>query len=103
MIEEIVSRPIARYSQWINVFDVGQYVGSHCDAAGDAHLIVPISVPDISHGGQLWLRNKRNIVPVAVGDILIFCANAIPHGTTIVSRTAPVQRVSFNMRVWFDH
>ena len=89
----------SRTAAWINSFGPRQWIGRHRDADGDAQLIIPLSVPSFDQGGQLWVGTKKVIVPVQVGDLLIFNASSIAHGTT-PTRELDAQRVTLNIRLW---
>jgi hypothetical protein len=97
-IASILGWRVRRSFQWINYYGPGQYIPSHRDAAGDAHLLIGISVPPLEFGGQLWLERKSRLVPLGVGDALLFEASRIRHGTTAVLARANVPRVTFNIR-----
>jgi hypothetical protein len=100
LIGRILGKPIIRYVQWFNVYTRGQFIPSHRDISGDAQLNVCIEVPSVSHGGQLWLNSSECIVPMGVGDVLLFGASAIPHGTTPVDGDDTTRRVVLNVRLW---
>jgi hypothetical protein len=62
-------------------------------------VLVPLSVPDGDGGGQFWLGKRENVVPVGVGDCLLFRANKLTHGTTPVAKPRQA-RLTFNVRMW---
>jgi hypothetical protein len=84
---------------WVNKFRQGEWIAPHRDAAGDVHCIVPIVVPAMSQGGQLWIASPFQFVPAVAGDAVVFSAAAHTHGTSAVS-AASAQRVTLNMRYW---
>jgi hypothetical protein len=99
-IEGILARKISRSFQWVNVMKAGQFIARHRDAAGDAQIVVPLYVPPRAAGGQLWLNRKENLVPAGKGDLVLFKARRIFHGTTKVKGLAN-SRVTLNIRLWF--
>lgn len=84
---------------WVNKFQHGEWIEPHRDAAGDLHCVVPIVVPAMSEGGQLWVDSPFQVVPAVAGDAVVFNAAAHVHGTSTVSATS-AQRVTLNMRYW---
>lgn len=84
-------------THWLNVYESGEYIGAHVDAGGDAQLMIPVEMPPPGEGGDLWVENKGRILPIAVGDMLLFAAHRLRHGTTIVTFG---RRISFNGRIW---
>jgi hypothetical protein len=98
-LEGIAGFRSVRQHQWINLFEAGQFVEAHKDAGGELHLLIPIEVPIRLEGGQFWLQQNKDIVPVGVGDALLFNANVIRHGTTSVKSG---RRITFNARLWGD-
>jgi len=102
LISDVTGIPIARTAQWINVFSASEFIPEHKDAAGDAQILIVIEVPPISHGGQLWLHAPDTIVPAAEGDMLLFQASTISHGTTPILPTSPHRRISLNIRLWLS-
>ncbi len=89
-----------RMSHWLNVYEPGEFIGSHVDAGGDVQIMIPIEMPPPGEGGGLWVETKERILPVAVGDVLLFAAHRLRHGTTAVQSG---RRVSFNGRIWLRH
>lgn len=86
-----------RMAQWLNVYESGEFIGTHVDAGGEVQLMIPIEMPPPGEGGDLWVKTKERILPVAVGDVLLFAAHRLRHGTTAVQAG---HRISFNGRVW---
>lgn len=83
--------------QWTNVYNEGKFIDAHVDAGGDAQLLIPLVVPKFSKGGLIWIGETHKTLPMRVGDILIFAAHRLLHGTTPVLNG---QRISFNVRLW---
>lgn len=44
-------------------------------ALGDAQLMIPIEMPLQEEEGDLWVKNRKRILPVTVGDVLLFAAH----------------------------
>jgi hypothetical protein len=96
----IVGRPIARHVEWFNVYGEGEFIAGHRDADGDFQMLIGIAVPPISNGGQLWLGHRDAIIPMRRGDLLLFEAAKLVHGTTPIVKGAGIQRVTLNVRMW---
>lgn len=88
-----------RMTQWLNIYRQGEFIGTHVDAGGEAQLMIPIEMPPSGEGGDLWVENKRRILPVTPGDVLLFAAHRLRHGTTTVKSG---RRISFNGRMWLS-
>lgn len=87
-------------SQWINVYKSGQYISAHRDAGGDAHLLACISVPHLQDGGQFWLGQESEIIPLGAGDALLFEAARFMHGTTPIRPGSAAVRITLSTRLW---
>lgn len=98
LLEELAHRA-KRVVGWINRFGRGAWIESHRDVAGDLHCIIPIQVPPCGGGGQLWIGTCGREMPAAPGDLLLFNATALPHGTTEIV-AFDTQRVTLNLRFW---
>lgn len=98
VLSGILGAEVRASFQWINVYKSCQYIPTHRDAAGDAHLLACISVPPLQDGGQLWLAEESRIIPLGPGDALLFKAARLMH--------APIQpgsaavRMTLNTRLW---
>jgi hypothetical protein len=99
LLSKILDAPIRHSTGWFNVQEMGQYISAHRDAGGDAHLLIGISVPELSAGGQLWLERKDLLVPVGSGDAILFRAADVLHGTTPI-RDKHRRRITLNIRLW---
>ncbi len=85
---------------WINRFCHGEWIGPHKDAGGDLQLVCTLCVCSRVEEGAIWIRKPDRLIPMAAGDILIFRAADLVHGTTdIASRHE--ERVTLNLRLWF--
>jgi hypothetical protein len=89
-----------RMAHWLNVYEPGEFIDAHADAGGDVQLMIPVEMPPPGEGGALWLGTMQRILPVAVGDVLLFAAHRLLHGTTAVQAG---RRISFNGRIWLRH
>ena len=96
-IPDLIGGEPFRMAHWVNVYELGEYIGTHVDATGDAQIMIPIELPPDGDGGNLWVVTKQCILPVSVGDVLLFTAHRLRHGTTAVRSG---RRVSFNARIW---
>ena len=83
--------------QWLNVYEEGGFIDTHVDAGGDSQILIPLELPEPSQGGLLWIGEKDETLPIGIGDILIFEAHRLRHGTTPLLTG---RRVSFNGRLW---
>jgi hypothetical protein len=101
LLEKILGFQVKEFVQWFNVYSAGQFIGSHYDAGGDAHLLICIEATASSEGGQFWLFEQSNIIPVKAGDAILFDARRVLHGTTNIEASSRVRRISFNTRIWF--
>lgn len=99
-LEAILHRKLRASFQWLNVYSGCQFIPGHRDAGGDAHLLACISVPRPDEGGQFWLDRKNRIIPLGVGDVLLFEANNLLHGTTPMSLDCNTKRVTLSTRLW---
>lgn len=88
----------ARMSHWLHVYEPGEFIVAHVDAGGDAQLMIPVEMPPSGEGGDLWVDSRNRVLPMAVGDVLLFAAHRLRHGTTAVKSG---HRISFNARLWF--
>jgi hypothetical protein len=95
----VVERRPAKMTQWINVYDLGEFIGAHVDAGGDVQMMIPIELPLPGEGGDLWVRSKQCVLPVGAGDVLLFAAHRLRHGTTPVRSG---RRISLNARIWLE-
>lgn len=86
-----------RMSHWLNIYEPGEFIGAHVDAGGDAQLMIPVEMPPSGEGGDLWIECRDHVLPVAVGDVLVFAAHRLRHGTTTIRSG---RRISFNGRLW---
>lgn len=103
---DLISPEIARFTAlasrtaaWINAFGTGEWIGRHRDADGDVQVIVPLNVPAFDQGGHLWVNTRATVVPVKAGDLLLFNASVLPHGTTRIEAHG-ARRVTLNIRLW---
>ncbi len=94
-----LSKRADRLTAWVNWFAQGQWIGKHRDADGDVQLIVPIELPQPGQGGDLWIENAGNTVPLGLRDVLAFNAALHPHGTTSLKQTEST-RTTLNIRLW---
>lgn len=86
---------------WINRFGYGAWIAPHRDAGGDVQCIVPLELTAPDQGGVLWIGSREHSIPMQLGDLLLFNASKLPHGTTqIVARSA--RRITINLRFWMD-
>lgn len=89
----------SRTAAWVNSFGAGEWIGKHRDVDGDAQLIIPLNVPSFEQGGYLWVNARKTVILVQAGDLLVFNASVLPHGTTSI--LAPdARRVTLNIRLW---
>ncbi len=88
-----------RNVQWLNVYGVDEYIGHHVDAGGEAQLMIPIEMPPAGSGGEIWIGAREMLLPIGVGDALLFAAHRLRHGTTAVGTR---RRVSLNVRMWLS-
>lgn len=89
----------ARNVQWLNVYGIDEYIGVHMDAGGEVQLMIPIEMPPAGSGGEIWIGATEMLLPIGVGDALLFAAHRLRHGTTpVVTR----RRVSLNVRMWLS-
>lgn len=98
-LAKLLGNEPARMAHWLNVYEPGEFIGAHVDAGGDAQLMIPIEMPPPGEGGDLWIECRERILPVAVGDVLLFAAHRLRHGTMAVRSG---RRISFNGRLWTD-
>lgn len=84
---------------WVNRFRQDEWIAAHRDAAGDLQCIVPLVVPDCAQGGQLWIQTRARLVPALPGDMLLFNAAALVHGTNAIM-VENAERVTLNLRYW---
>ena len=84
---------------WINRFRFGAWIAPHRDAGGDLQCIIPVELPAASQGGQLWIGSPKREVPAAAGDLLLFSAASLTHGTSTIA-TKGERRVTINLRFW---
>ena len=89
-----------RIAHWLNVYEPGEFIGAHADAGGDAQFMIPIEMPPPREGGDLWVETKERTLPVALGDVFVFAAHRLTHGTTAVQAG---RRITFNGRIWLRH
>jgi hypothetical protein len=68
VLSGIIGAKVRASFQWINVYRSGQYIPGHRDAGGDAHLLSCIRVPSVQEGGQLWLGEESEVIPLGAGD-----------------------------------
>lgn len=87
---------------WINRFGKGSWIASHRDAGGDLQCILPLELPAPHHGGAIWIGSPEITVPMEVGDMLLFNAASLPHGTTPVIADGK-RRITMNLRFWMRH
>jgi len=97
--EEVLGAFPVKTSHWLNVYNAGEFIAGHVDAGGQAQLMVPLEMPLVGSGGEIWIGNKRQLIPLSVGDVLLFAAHKVPHGTTKVTEG---RRVSLNIRLWLS-
>jgi hypothetical protein len=95
----VAGRSIARHVEWFNVYGEGEFIAGHRDADGDFQMLIGIDVPPPLSGGQLWLGHRDAMIPMRTGDLLLFEAAKLVHGTTPIVG-AGVQRVTLNVRMW---
>lgn len=88
-----------RAVHWLNVYEVNEYIGAHVDTGGDAQLMIPIEMPPAGAGGEIWIGARDRLVPLSVGDALLFAAHRIRHGTTTILQG---RRISLNVRMWLS-
>ena len=89
-----------RHAAWFNVYEEGQFIPAHKDVSGDVQLLICIDAPPEDTGGHLWLKKQSNVLALAPGDILIFEAAKLVHGTTPVGSNTGHSRVTLNVRIW---
>jgi hypothetical protein len=86
---------------WINRFGYGTWIAAHRDAGGDVQCIIPLELPLPDEGGALWVGSSDQSVPMQAGDLIVFNAAALSHGTSrIVAPNA--QRITINLRFWIS-
>jgi hypothetical protein len=98
-VESTISSSPHRSVHWLNIYNVDEYIGGHVDAGGEVQLMLPIELPDAGLGGEIWVGSPRKILPVSIGDALLFAAHQIPHGTT---KILAGRRISLNVRMWLS-
>jgi len=86
-----------RIVHWLNIYRVDEYIEAHVDAGGEAQLMIPIEIPPSGGGGEIWIGANERLLPLGVGDALLFAAHRVQHGTT---KVLDGQRVSLNARMW---
>ncbi|MCB1469854.1 MAG: 2OG-Fe(II) oxygenase [Rhizobiaceae bacterium] len=96
-VKHLLGGQLGRSAHWLNIYEPGEFIGAHVDAGGDMQIMIPIEMPPPFEGGELWVNDKECILPVALGDVLLFAAHRVRHGTTAVRSG---RRVSFNGRMW---
>lgn len=96
-LESVLPLTPVRTVNWLNIYRVNEYIETHVDAGGEAQLMIPIENPPSSGGGEIWIGARERLLPLGVGDALLFAANRIQHGTT---KVLDGQRVSLNIRMW---
>jgi hypothetical protein len=84
---------------WINRFGEGSWIGSHRDAGGDVQCIIPLELPAPHNGGTIWIGCPDLAIPMDVGDLLLFNASSLPHGTSTIV-TEGGRRITINLRFW---
>ena len=84
---------------WINRFGEGSWIASHRDAGGDVQCILPLELPAPDHGGAIWIGSPDLTIPMKVGDLLLFNAASLPHGTSPVVGDGR-RRITINLRFW---
>ena len=96
-IAKIIGAKPANLSQWINIYGPGEYIAGHRDAGGDIQLVIPLELPPPDGGGELWIGGEDRRLPIGVGDVLVFAASKLLHGTNPIREG---RRISFNSRMW---
>ena len=96
-IAKIIGTEPTCISQWINIYEPGEYIAGHRDAGGDIQMMIPLELPTSNGGGELWIGDEGRLLPIGVGDVLVFAASKILHGTRPIRKG---RRVSFNSRMW---
>lgn len=92
---------------WANRYQLGEYIPKHCDTDGDLQIILQVSLPPKSCGGDLLIhhRNGVNLVPQSAGQRLLFQATKSQHETTrLISSpecVSPVRIVCIG-RIFFE-
>ncbi len=94
---EVLGDAPTKAVHWLNIYRENEYIGAHVDAGGEAQLMIPIEMPPAGSGGEIWIGSRGHIVPLSVGDVLLFAAHRKRHGTTKVAQGT---RVSLNVRMW---
>lgn len=84
---------------WINRFRQHQWIGAHKDAGGDLQLVCALAVASRHEEGAIWIGNHERLIPMNAGDILVFRADSIVHGTTNISQQLD-ERITLNLRLW---
>jgi hypothetical protein len=83
---------------WLNVYGQGQHIDWHRDGVGDMQIILVLDAPCVPEG-QLMLRTRENeqVVPLYIGDAILFSARRVFHRTTPIV-TPGLRRVTAVMR-----
>ena len=100
-LEDMIQCRISKSYLWINWYEPGSYISGHRDAGGMLQLLIPIIIPSCGDGGELWIGECGNVVPIHEGDGFLFLASELIHGTTEVSRLSKRPRITINARLWF--
>ncbi|MDA8586771.1 2OG-Fe(II) oxygenase [Rhodobacteraceae bacterium] len=97
--DAVLGAPPVRASHWLNVYNIDEFIAGHVDAGGEAQLMVPLEMPPAGSGGDIWIGSQRQLIPLSVGDALLFAAHRQSHGTTAVNEG---RRISLNIRLWLS-
>jgi len=101
-LTEILDSKIRTSAAWVNVYSEAQFIPAHHDAAGDAQLLLVLQTPTFEQGGQFWVGNEANLMPIGPGDGLLFRANRMLHGTTRIKSGCGAIRTTLNVRLWLE-
>lgn len=102
-LSEILGARIRTSVRWINSYSSGKFISAHRDASGDAQLLLVLMAPDMAEGGQFWIGNENNLIPLGAGDAVLFLAHQLEHGTLPIHALSRAKRITLNIRLWLEN
>jgi|GEM_PF-2488984 len=102
LVVGVCGQRVSNQVQWFNLYRNGQFIRGHRDAAGDLQMLFCIEAPPASEGGQLWLNKVSNVIEMHPGDLLLFKASKLLHGTNLIASHSQSRRLTLNVRLWLD-
>ncbi len=101
-------RPLVEAQCWTSIYRKGERISPHRDVAGDTQFLVVLERPDDACRGALHIidrQREEHVLRLAVGDALVFHANALTHFTEVLQATPQVpepKRVVAVARFFFE-